>query len=181
MRRLEDNHPFQAEIDACEVCLTYCNANLPTPEEAKDESQPDEEMTAQQKQVAADIASGKLIEGLSKEERDQELAGGDPQQKKPKNKGVDKSKVASDKLAPELQTIMMFGKLGVSPPVKREELEAIIKTITEIMEALQTKGRLEQIEAKAELLKDEEILKSEEYLALSENYKNQNEETLKRL
>jgi hypothetical protein len=76
---------------------------------------------------------------------------------------------------------MMFGKLGVSPPVKREELEAIIKTITEIMEALQTKGRLEQIEAKAELLKDEEILKSEEYLALSENYKNQNEETLKRL
>jgi hypothetical protein len=76
---------------------------------------------------------------------------------------------------------MMFGKLGVSPPVKREELEAVIKTITEIMEALQTKGRLEQIEAKAELLKDEETLKSEEYLALSENYKNQNEETLKRL
>lgn len=76
---------------------------------------------------------------------------------------------------------MMFGKLGVSPPVKREELETVIKTITEIMEALQTKGRLEQIEAKAELLKDEEILKSEEYLALSENYKNQNEETLKRL
>jgi hypothetical protein len=76
---------------------------------------------------------------------------------------------------------MMFGKLGVSPPVKREELEAVIKTITEIMEALQTKGRLEQIEAKAELLKDEATLKSEEYLALSENYKNQNEETLKRL
>jgi len=49
---------------------------------------------------------------------------------------------------------MMFGKLGVSPPVKREELEAVIKTITEIMEALQTKGRLEQIEAKAELFKD---------------------------
>lgn len=65
--------------------------------------------------------------------------------------------------------------------MKREELETVIKTITEIMEALQTKGRLEQIEAKAELLKDEEILKSEEYLALSENYKNQNEETLKRL
>lgn len=76
---------------------------------------------------------------------------------------------------------MMFGKLGVSPPVKREELEAVIKTITEIMEALQTKGRLEQIEAKAELFKDEETLKSEKYLALSENYKNQNEETLKRL
>lgn len=102
-------------------------------------------------------------------------------QKTRKNKGVDKSKANSDKLAPELQTIMMFGKLGVSPPVKKDELEATIKHITEIEEALQVKGRLEQIEAKAELLKDEEILKSEEYLNLAEKHKNQNEETLKRL
>jgi len=32
-----------------------------------------------------------------------------------------------DKLTPELQTIMMFGKLGISPPVKQDELEAIIR------------------------------------------------------
>lgn len=76
---------------------------------------------------------------------------------------------------------MMFGKLGVSPPVKREEMEPLIKHITEIQEALQGKGRLEQLDAKAELLKDDELLKSEEYLTLSEKYKNQNEETLKRL
>jgi ribulose 1,5-bisphosphate carboxylase large subunit-like protein len=37
------------------------------------------------------------------------------------------------------------------------------------------------MEAKAELLKDDELLKSEEYLAFSEKHKNQNEETLKRL
>jgi hypothetical protein len=98
-----------------------------------------------------------LIEGTTKEQRDQqdgELA----QKDKRKNKGVDKSQANGDKLAPELQTIMMFGKLGVSPPVKRDELESIIKQITEIEEALQAKGRLEQIEAKAELLKDDELL-----------------------
>jgi len=37
------------------------------------------------------------------------------------------------------------------------------------------------MEAKAELLKDDELLKSEDYLALSEKHKNQNEETVKRL
>jgi len=139
-------------------------------------------MTAQQKQVAADLASGKLIEAKTKEEREQEAQEETcGQQGKRKNKGADKSKMNGDKLAPELQTIMMFGKLGISPPVKQDELEAIIKQITEIQEALQGKGRLEQMEAKAELLKDDELLKSEDYLALSEKHKNQNEETVKRL
>jgi len=84
-----------------------------------------------------------LIEGTTKEQRDQEDQLAEGVQGKRKNKGQDKSKAANGNLAPELQTIMMFGKLGVSPPVKREEMESIIKHITEIEEALQGKGRLE--------------------------------------
>jgi hypothetical protein len=40
---------------------------------------------------------------------------------------------------------------------------------------------MEQIEGKAKLLNKKELLQTEEYLALSERHKNQNEETLKRL
>jgi len=75
----------------------------------------------------------------------------------------------------------MFGRVGISPPVSRAELETTYQQIAEIREALVTKGRLEQLDAKSELMKDKDLLKSEEYLALSERHKNQNEETLKRL
>lgn len=83
-------------------------------------------MTPQQKQAAADIASGKLIEGISKEQRENE-ENETGQQGKRNKKESNKAKPASDKLTPELDTIMMFGRLGLSPPVKKDELENIIK------------------------------------------------------
>lgn len=76
---------------------------------------------------------------------------------------------------------MKFGRIGISPPVERSELPNTAAQVKEIHDALQVIGRIEQFEAKSKLLKDALLLKSEEYLALAERHKNQNEETLKRL
>ena len=84
-------------------------------------------------------------------------------------------------MTPDYHTIMSFGRIGVSPPAEQSELDTTAEQVSAIKFGLETLGRMEQIEGKAKVLKNNKLLQSEEYLELQEKNKNQNEETLKRL
>lgn len=69
-------------------------------------------------------------------------------------------------MTPDYNTIMKFGRIGVSPPAEQSELEATAEQVAEIKSGLETIGRMEQIEGKAKVLNNKKLLQSEEYLAL---------------
>lgn len=84
-------------------------------------------------------------------------------------------------MTPDYHTIMKFGRIGVSPPAEQSELETTAEQVSAIKSGLETLGRMEQLEGKAKVLNNNKLLQSEDYLAMQEKNKNQNEETLKRL
>ena len=70
----------------------------------------------------------------------------------------------------DYETVQKFGRLSIPPPVEVDDCEKTQQLVTDLREALRTKGKLEQTEAKARFLHNEELTKTEEYLEMNKRY-----------
>lgn len=62
--------------------------------------------------------------------------------------------------------IQKFSKVQVSPPIEVEELPKCEKTLQNLRDALKLKGKIEVMQNKAKLMKDESLAQGEEFEAL---------------
>ena len=60
--------------------------------------------------------------------------------------------------------IQKFAAIGIPPPVEAKDLEKTQRMITDLRDALQCKGKLEQTEGKAKFLRDDSYIKTDEYV-----------------
>ena len=69
-------------------------------------------------------------------------------------------------------TILLFGKIEVSPPTDYDQLEGTQNMLTNLRDALKLRGLKEQIEGKARITKDSTLLQDETFLAAKEKLEN---------
>lgn len=71
--------------------------------------------------------------------------------------------------------INKYSSLGLAPPTNTDELPEKQTQVTSLRDALNLKGKKEQIEGKAHFKHDQSLLESEEYLEVVEKLKNVDE------
>ena len=75
-----------------------------------------------------------------------------------------------DEIQLDYETVQRFGKLSIPPPVEVDDCEKTQQLITDLRDALRAHGKLEQTEAKARFLHNDELTNTDEYKEMRKEY-----------
>lgn len=152
MRNLTDRNPYSDEIAQARQLLNFCDKHkLPVEVDATTDNSVNEAENGREeersKRLDDAVTKNKLILGEYKKDREEKefiyAQSASKQQGKRTNKKPTKPEDADPNLNLDLNMIMKFGRLGLSPPVKRSELAACADQIKDILEALLLLGEKE--------------------------------------
>lgn len=159
-----DVHPYIEKLEWCDQLIKYCQKNLPKDESGKEvgsvitEQDRKEAEEKRQKTISEAVDKGKLMRAMTKEEREKEdnifKTAAKEEKKKEKRKKENSMWYQDDpdKLDVDIGIIQIFGKLIITAPLYKSDLQKALDDLNKMKVELQEKGEAEKERKKKQFI-----------------------------